>query len=124
MGAFDGVTSGFSVQRLGNIVRLFVGDAPTHDGDYNDDGEVDAADFTVWRDNLGSSASLPNDPTPGDVDLDDYITWKTNFGMTTGSGSLSSSAVPEPASLLLLGLSAFGALVLTRSSRQFGTHRS
>ena len=50
------------------------------DGDYNDDQIVDAADFTVWRDNDGTSNTLPNDPTPGTVDMSDYNTWVTNFG--------------------------------------------
>ena len=29
--------------------------APTLPGDYNVDGTVDAADFTVWRDSFGAS---------------------------------------------------------------------
>ena len=33
-------------------------------GDYNQDGIVNAADYTVWRDNLGSPDSLPNDTSP------------------------------------------------------------
>ncbi len=40
-------------------------------GDYNNDGTVDAADYAVWRNNLGSPNSLPNDDTPG-VDQADY----------------------------------------------------
>ncbi len=40
-------------------------------GDYNGNGTVDAADYTIWRNNLGSLASLPNDETSG-VGLDDY----------------------------------------------------
>ena len=27
-------------------------------GDFNNDGKVDAADYTVWRDNLGSDFNL------------------------------------------------------------------
>ena len=48
-------------------------------GDYNDDGIVDAADYTVWRDRLGSPDALPNDNTPG-VGQDDYDRWKQHFG--------------------------------------------
>src|SRR5262249_46025955 len=29
-------------------------------GDYNNDGKVDAADYTVWRDHLGQSFALQN----------------------------------------------------------------
>jgi hypothetical protein len=76
-------------------------------GDYNQNGIVDAADYVVWRDKLGSVTSLPNDDTPG-VDQDDYNRWRAHFGQTTGSGSGASanSAVSEPATLLLLSWAA------------------
>ncbi len=48
-------------------------------GDYNDDGTVDAADYTVWRDNNGQSVTLPNDATPGSVAQSDYDVWVTNW---------------------------------------------
>ena len=48
-------------------------------GDYNQDHVVNAADYTVWRNNLGSGTSLPNDSSAG-VGPDDYDRWKTNFG--------------------------------------------
>ncbi len=50
------------------------------DGDYNDDQSVDAADYTVWRDNLGTATTLPNDTTPGSVDSVDYDIWRDNYG--------------------------------------------
>jgi hypothetical protein len=53
-------------------------------GDYNNNGIVDTADYTVWRDNLNTAATLPNDPTPG-VDQDDYDVWKSNFGESANS---------------------------------------
>lgn len=68
-------------------------------GDYNDDGTVNAADYTVWRDNLGASVTLPNDTTPGSVIAFDYEVWKANFGATVGEGS--GANVPEPAGLML-----------------------
>lgn len=70
-------------------------------GDYNSNGIVDAADYVVWRDNLGKSVTLPNDSTPGTVTQADYTLWKTNFGSMAGSGSLVGAAVPEPASAQL-----------------------
>ena len=72
-------------------------------GDYNVDGVVDAADYTRWRDNLGSSNTLINDDTPG-VDTDDYDRWRTHFGQTAGSGAEQFAAAPEPSSLLLIGI--------------------
>jgi hypothetical protein len=80
-------------------------------GDYNENGVVDAADYTVWRDRLGSPVSLPNDDTDG-VGLDDYDRWKANFGATlpaAGGGSglapsaLTTAVVPEPGTLVLIG---------------------
>ena len=65
------------------------------DGDYNDNGTVDAADYTVWRDMLGSNSSLPNDITPG-VGNDDYDRWLSRFGMANSSGSSAIQNVPIP----------------------------
>ncbi len=108
-GMFSSVTAGYSVQRQGDNLLLYFGAAPPPAlaGDYNDDHVVDAADYTVWRNNFGSTTILPNDPSPG-VDMDDYVTWKDNFGMTTVTVSPSNSAVPEPTSLLLVSLAALG----------------
>ncbi|HEX2474614.1 MAG TPA: hypothetical protein VHK01_07710 [Lacipirellulaceae bacterium] len=59
-------------------------------GDYNDDGEVDAADYVVWR---------KNDGTPTAYDM-----WRANFGRTSAAGAADTNgtAVPEPGSLVLL----------------------
>jgi hypothetical protein len=84
-------------------------------GDYNGDGIVDAADFTVWRDHLGTNFDLNGngDDTAGSagvVDQADYELWKLHFGETgPNSGSAAAStrtAVPEPGSLSLLLLAA------------------
>src|SRR5690606_16971081 len=55
--------------------------APDLPGDYNNDGQVDATDYTVWRNALGTGAELPNDDTPG-VGIDDYERWKERYGST------------------------------------------
>jgi T5SS/PEP-CTERM-associated repeat protein len=73
-------------------------------GDYNEDGTVNAADYVVWRNNVGRPNSLPNDHTPG-VGDDDYQRWTLNFGLTAGSGAHNSQAVPEPAAVFLLAMS-------------------
>jgi hypothetical protein len=86
-------------------------------GDYNEDEIVDAADYTVWRDHLGSGTSLPNDDTAG-VEQDDYRRWKANFGESAGAGSsaFDNVAVPEPATLLPLLLAAAGVCLRRRRS--------
>ena len=66
--------------------------------DYNNDGVVDAADYTLWADAVGTQTTLTNDPTGGTIGLAQYNQWASNFGL---SGS-SAAAVPEPTALLLL----------------------
>ena len=65
-------------------------------GDYNLDGVVDQVDYTVWRNNLGSTTNLDADGDhSGVVDAGDYYVWKDNFGaIQSAFESLASS--PEP----------------------------
>jgi hypothetical protein len=90
-------------------------------GDYNQNGVVDADDYTVWRDNLGVNVALPNeDPTqtPGWVTPEDYDVWKTHFGEAAGTGAIASHVadvgVPEPAALELALVAAAGMVRLRR----------
>jgi autotransporter-associated beta strand protein len=90
-------------------------------GDYNNDGVVNAADYVVWRKNVGQpSQSLPNDTTGVIVGQAQYNLWRSNFGGTTslpGSGALEiGSTIPEPSSvaLLTLGLAALAAFATGR----------
>lgn len=59
-------------------------------GDFNGDKVVDAADYTVWRDGLGTTYTL-----------EQYDIWKSNFGSTAEGGALANASVPEPASALM-----------------------
>jgi hypothetical protein len=82
-------------------------DPPGIFGDYNDDGAVDAADYVVWRKNLGTTKTLPNDSTPGLVSPADHDVWRENFDRSSGSGA-AATAVPEPSAVAVaLALIAF-----------------
>lgn len=72
-------------------------------GDYNEDGLVDAGDYSVWRDALDSNTVLPNDTTPNAVTQADYDVWVANFGAiaaaaASGGASLGSEAIAITAS--------------------------
>jgi hypothetical protein len=56
-------------------------------GDYNSDGQVDSADYSVWRDSLGSTTNLSADGDHnGVIDAADRAVWQANFGATAASG--------------------------------------
>jgi hypothetical protein len=67
-------------------------------GDYNDDGKVDALDYTVWRNTLGTTLPAADGDGDGHVDEDDFKIWKFTYGNTgtPGGGGL---ATPEPAAI-------------------------
>lgn len=96
-------------------------------GDFNNDGSVTTADYTVWRDNLGADESngvLNGNGTGGTVDGSDYEIWKANFGKSTftgapilpvtDAGNLREAVVPEPSTLGLLAAGAMGIAALRR----------
>lgn len=64
------------------------------EGDFNLDGRVDVADYTVWRDGFGSA-----------YDSGDYTVWRDNFGRVRNPASIS---VPEPGAAVLLALAIVG----------------
>lgn len=85
-------------------------------GDYNGNGAVDTADYVVWRQNLGTLTTMPNDSSPGSVSTEDYDVWRGSFGLISpavGAGT-GSQLVPEPTSISLLAALA----VLARGRRE------
>jgi hypothetical protein len=71
---------------LANSLQLQVGNP----GDFNFDNTIDAADYVIWRNNGWGPLN--------------YDAWRSHIGMTYGSGA----AVPEPAAVTLVALSACG----------------
>jgi hypothetical protein len=66
-------------------------------GDFNQDGRVDAADYVVWRNELGTT-----------YQQSDYQVWRAHFGETTATAEMLptskiiGAAVPEPAAWIVL----------------------
>lgn len=87
-------------------------------GDYNFDGLIDAADYTVWRDASDNGTDLPNDLTPDEVTAADYDLWVANYG-----NPVANLAVPEPTGGTLLGTFALAAS-FARLSRPLQASRS
>ena len=75
---------------------------PGPPGDYNDDGVVNSADYTVWRNTLGQGVNLAADGNnSGWIDAGDYTVWKTHYGAGSQQGAganvhKSLADVPEP----------------------------
>jgi hypothetical protein len=79
-------------------------------GDYNDDGVVNAVDYTVWRNNVGGIIPHNETASLGIADAADYSEWKANYGSTRTE--FTSFAVPEPGILNLLATSMTIAFVI------------
>jgi hypothetical protein len=94
------------------LVR-YTSQTATLPGDFNADGVVDAADYSVWRDALGQFVDLPNDATPGLVSPSDYADWAANYGATLATAL---SAVPEPTAALTAAVVTAFAATLRRWS--------
>jgi hypothetical protein len=85
---------------------------PTIAGDYNNNGLVDAADYVVWRDNVGTTHPLVNDNGIGGVVRQaQYDLWRAQFGSHTAAGASvnASTPAPEPSAFFLMFLAAIGA---------------
>ena len=105
------------------VDQLFLRSLSGIPGDYNGDGAVNGADYVVWRDNLNTTNTLPNDTSPGNVTSDDYTVWRANFGSAAGGTASSvgqAAAVPESATLLLLaiGVAVGGCCINRRASNR------
>lgn len=117
-GAFDSLIGPAGYKWLvdygDDAVTLLVGLS----GDFNSDGTVNAADFSLWRDSMGATGSglAADGDGDGDVDANDYTIWKNHFGQSISSGNGSAAAVPEPTMFLML-CAALLAILPARFSR-------
>jgi hypothetical protein len=73
-------------------------------GDYNQNGLIDAADYVKWRSSIGGQTA--------------YDAWRARFGFANGVGSgTSSTSVPEPVAIPLASVCVLCAVVARRFPR-------
>ena len=116
-GTMSGLFSSLELPALSNgLVWSLSTNATTYSlnvlrADYNENGVVDAGDFTLWRDQLGKTVTPytgADSDGNGVVNSVDFTRWRNNFGkssaalITGGAGGLAANAVPEPAAATLL----------------------
>ena len=87
-------------------------------GDFNRNGVVDSADFLLWRktrNQTGWGLAADGDLN-GRIDESDYAMWRSHFGNPNlpANGSGVNTAVPEPAAMVLLVITAVGGLLMRR----------
>ncbi|MCO6045137.1 dockerin type I domain-containing protein [Aeoliella sp. ICT_H6.2] len=74
---------------------------PILPGDYNTDGQVDLADYVVWRNHLGAAAAAyagADGNGNGRIDSGDYQVWKANFGLSTPPAAVAAASSPAETS--------------------------
>lgn len=93
-----GTSQQLSTAQIGSVLASrFSRLLPNLPGDFNGDGAVNAADYSVWRDGLGTQ-----------YNQSDYALWRGNYGSDYGSGSNFNSSgadsavdqIPEPPAVL------------------------
>ena len=126
-GTFDNVdVSGmpgglaFHINYLDNAVQLQVVNKPILSADFDDDGDVDMTDYTIWSYayNLNQLGDANGD---NQSNAADWVLWRKQFGSVPGAGSMidiTGGAVPEPAGALLLAMGAVALVSGRRAARQ------
>lgn len=88
----------YILSKSDGMIRAVTGPEPLP-GDYNYDGNVDLADYAVWKSGYGTTVPRlglwADGNKDGVVDAADYAVWRDHAIFEGGDGSI---AVPEPAS--------------------------
>jgi hypothetical protein len=79
---------------------------PVEDADFDEDLDVDGADFLTWQRNLGIGTMLSEGDanSSGTVDAADLAIWESQFGTITSTAVVASVVVPEPGSIFLAAI--------------------
>ncbi|QDT73524.1 beta strand repeat-containing protein [Lacipirellula limnantheis] len=95
----------FKVNYLANAVQLEVVTKPIFSADFDDDGDVDLTDLSIWKSafNLNQLGDANGDNI---TNGSDFLLWQQQLGSkptAVGAGAV----VPEPSAALLAGLTCF-----------------
>jgi hypothetical protein len=93
----------FRVNYLLTSVQLQVVNKPFFSADFDEDGDVDTTDYSIWR--SAFKLNQLGDATGDNIsDAADYVVWRKQFGSVpgAGSGAVTNTAVPEPTTAMLL----------------------
>jgi glucose/arabinose dehydrogenase len=110
----------FGEDAAGNLYIAYIGSGDVYrintrvPGDYNGDGEVDQADYEVWRatfDATSQGGTLPpaDGNENGTVDAADYVLWRKSVGTPMGGSAAAQAGntIPEPASTVFIVIGLF-----------------
>lgn len=88
------------------------------DPDFNDDDNVDHEDLEIWEQGFGTQQGpmYGDADMDGDIDGNDFLIWQVQFRDAAASELGEWTAVPEPASIVLLFT--ITVLTLTRCRRR------
>ena len=117
--SIDNSAGSFIIHDWAYNITPGIGIAAGQRADFNGDGITDAADYTVWRDTLGTTR-VGDEFIPADVNLDDvvdeldYDIWADDYGLSGIAAAIPAAAVPEPVSLGLLACGAAGISAMRR----------
>jgi len=95
------------------IKQLLSGDQVP--GDFNEDGVIDVADFTILAGHFNQAGRFADGDMnfSGHIDLEDFVRFRTAFEDSQGPAA----AVPEPTSTVLALLMSFGIVPFIRRRR-------
>lgn len=90
-------------------------------GDFDNDFDVDGADFLAWQRSVGSGTPLPNGVPPDAVDEADLAAWRSAYGALGASTASQHAAVPVPEPAGAVALAIGMGLASARSRSRVGS---